>query len=61
MIDYKQAVLTVHQDAQCWMNPDNGTYRIVRPEGEAWISLSAAWDTQTMAWHEAALLLPKED
>jgi len=53
----KEAVLAAHPDAACWMNPDSGQYLILRPDGSdawLWIPLSSAWETQTMAWYEAA-------
>ena len=59
----KQAVVAVHPTAWCSHNSNTSKFKVyylIRAVAGKWnedvttVALSASWDTETMAWHDAA-------
>lgn len=50
-------VKAVHPTARCVWHPDIDKFKVYYTAGECRVALSSAWDSQSMAWAEAAALL----
>ena len=47
-------VVAAYPTARCVWHSDSERFKVYRMDGDCWVAISAGWETQTMAWCDAA-------